>query len=307
MMQEAENLPIQEFQSKKSPWIIIGILLITMIVLGVLIGTGLIALLAMSKGIPLTEIQTFLTEDSTVSDRNFLRNTLLIQHLTLFILPAFITGWIIAKRKYLSLLSLDHKPLLRNALLGIGIFLAAFPLIQYSYSINKLIPLPEWAMNMEDATGDLINNLLITTSPIELIFNVFLIGIIPGIGEELIFRGIIQKNIARITNNPVIAIWITAIIFSAFHFQFQGFIPRMLLGALLGYLFYWTNNLWVPIIAHAFNNGIQVIMQYLYSKELSSVNIDDMESVPLWMALVSVGIIFFLSTLIFRNTEEFRR
>jgi len=141
----------------------------------------------------------------------------------------------------------------------------------------------------------------------ELIFNVFLIGIIPGIGEELIFRGLIQRNIRKIIENPIAAIWITAVIFSAFHFQFQGFIPRLLLGALLGYLYYWTNNLWVPIIAHAFNNGIQVIMQYLYSEEISSVNIDDMESVPAWVALVSVGIIYFLSTLIFKKTEEFRR
>ncbi len=306
-MNDLENLSKETNYETKSPWVALLITMVNMLVLGVMIGTGLIFLLALAKGIPVQEIQSFLTENSSVSDRNFLRNTLLIQHLTLFILPALLTAYIVAKRKYLTYLHLDKIPLLRNIFVGIGIFLASFPLIQYSYSINKLIPLPDWAMNMEDATGELINNLLITTGPMELIFNVFLIGIIPGIGEELIFRGLIQRNIRKLIANPLAAIWITAIIFSAFHFQFQGFIPRMLLGALLGYLYYWTNNLWVPIIAHAFNNGIQVIMQYLYSEEISSVNIDDIESVPVWVALISVGVIFFLSTLIFRNTEEFRR
>lgn len=306
-MNDLDNISKETDDETKSPGMALFITMVTMLILGVMVGTGLIFLLALAKGVPVEEIQTFLTENSSVSDRNFLRNTLLIQHLTLFILPALLTAYIVAKKKYLAYLHLDKIPLLRNILVGIGIFLASFPLIQYSYSINKLIPLPDWAMNMEDATGELINNLLITTGPMELIFNVFLIGIIPGIGEELIFRGLIQRNIRKIIENPIAAIWITAVIFSAFHFQFQGFIPRLLLGALLGYLYYWTNNLWVPIIAHAFNNGIQVIMQYLYSEEISSVNIDDMESVPAWVALVSVGIIYFLSTLIFKKTEEFRR
>ena len=306
-MNDLDNISKETNDETKSPGMALFITMVTMLILGVMVGTGLIFLLALAKGVPVEEIQTFLTENSSVSDRNFLRNTLLIQHLTLFILPALLTAYIVAKKKYLAYLHLDKIPLLRNILVGIGIFLASFPLIQYSYSINKLIPLPDWAMNMEDATGELINNLLITTGPMELIFNVFLIGIIPGIGEELIFRGLIQRNIRKIIENPIAAIWITAVIFSAFHFQFQGFIPRLLLGALLGYLYYWTNNLWVPIIAHAFNNGIQVIMQYLYNEEISSINIDDMESVPTWVALVSVGIIYFLSTLIFKKTEEFRR
>lgn len=80
----------------------------------------------------------------------------------------------------------------------------------------------------------------------------------------MLFRGIVQPKLTEHFKNPILGIWVTAIVFSAIHMQFEGFFPRMILGAMIGYLFYWTNNLWVPIVAHFVNNGLQVVVAYFY-------------------------------------------
>ena len=75
--------------------------------------------------------------------------------------------------------------------------------------------------------------------------------------------------------NPHVAIWLAALIFSAIHMQFQGFLPRMLLGAILGYLYHWTGNLWVPIFAHLVNNGVQIVGQYFFQKGMIEINMEE--------------------------------
>ena len=126
-------------------------------------------------------------------------------------------------------------------------------------------------------------------------FGNFLIGflviaVLPAIGEELAFRGMLQPAFKKLTGNIHIAIWITAVLFSAFHFQFLGFIPRVFLGALFGYLMYWSGNLWIPVIAHFINNGLSVTMIYLNQVGLTSFDAESNESAPL--ALVIIGGLF---------------
>jgi membrane protease YdiL (CAAX protease family) len=94
-----------------------------------------------------------------------------------------------------------------------------------------------------------------------LLVNIGLIAIVPAVGEELFFRGIIQQVLQTNLKSHA-AVWITAIIFSTIHFQFFGFIPRVLMGAFLGYLLVWTKNMWVPIIAHFANNAVAVLFYY---------------------------------------------
>ncbi|MEM1122064.1 MAG: CPBP family intramembrane glutamic endopeptidase, partial [Bacteroidota bacterium] len=104
----------------------------------------------------------------------------------------------------------------------------------------------------------------------------------------LLFRGIIQQNLEKRSQNPHLAIWITALIFSFIHFQFQGFFPRVLLGTLLGYLFVWTRNLWIPIIAHFVYNSGQVLLQYGYQQGFLELDLDKVESVPIWLVGISI-------------------
>ncbi len=111
------------------------------------------------------------------------------------------------------------------------------------------------------------------------------IAIIPAIGEELVFRGILQNELFRSSKNIHISIWIGAAIFSAFHMQFYGFLPRMLLGAMFGYLYYWSGNLMLSMLAHLVNNGFIVIALYLHQQKLIDIDIESTESAP-WQAVL---------------------
>jgi membrane protease YdiL (CAAX protease family) len=88
--------------------------------------------------------------------------------------------------------------------------------------------------------------------------NIFMIAILPGIAEELIFRGAIQRSFKRMFQNPHVAIWLAAFVFSVIHVQFYGFVPRLLLGAAFGYLCYWGGSLWYAMFAHFLNNAYAV-------------------------------------------------
>ena len=101
--------------------------------------------------------------------------------------------------------------------------------------------------------------------------------------------------------NPIIAIWISAIIFSAIHLQFEGFLPRMVLGVVLGYLYHWTGNLWVPMLAHAFNNGIQIVLIYATGMDVTTFDEKSSDQLQWWMLPISIVLMYFISTAIYKN------
>jgi len=113
---------------------------------------------------------------------------------------------------------------------------------------------------MQTQNDQLMELILIMDSPSSIALNFLMMAILPAIGEELIFRGIIQKQLNRWVSNPHLAIFLTAVFFSAFHMQFLGFLSRLLLGMLFGYLFYYSKNIWVPILAHFVNNSLALVL-----------------------------------------------
>jgi membrane protease YdiL (CAAX protease family) len=132
---------------------------------------------------------------------------------------------------------------------------------------------------------------------------VFVIALLPAIGEELVFRGMLQPELFRATGNHHAAIWISAIIFSAFHMQFFGFVPRLLLGALFGYLYVWSANLLIPMIAHFVNNGFSVLMMYLYQKGIITVDMESPEAAP-WPMVIGFTIVFGFLLFYFKKYYE---
>ena len=229
------------------------------------------------------------------------RILLLAQHLLTFILPGLLFGLLFYKSAFLEGLDLSHQPGWVQAILGVLFLLAAYPLVNLTYLLNEAIPLPSWAIAFEDQAADTLEAILNMSNPFLLLINLIIIAILPGIGEELIFRGIVQKQIGLMLKSPVLAIWISAFIFSAIHLQFEGFLPRIVLGALLGYLYYWTGNLWVPMIAHAFNNGIQVILIYITGMDVSSFDETSSDQLKWWMIPLSIGAMYFLYNSILKN------
>lgn len=143
------------------------------------------------------------------------------------------------------------------------------------------------ARAMEDRAMEMTLYLTEFDSFAMFILGFIVIAVIPGIGEELVFRGFLQNYFHRSSKNIHVAIWVSAFLFSAMHMQLFGFIPRLLLGALFGYLYYWSGNLIIPVLAHAFNNGFTVIMMYLNQLSITNIDIESAESIPLTYILIS--------------------
>ena len=153
----------------------------------------------------------------------------------------------------------------------------------------------EWARRSEDQLKVLTEHLTDFTSTSHFILALVVVAIIPAIGEELLFRGLIQNMFTKAFANPHIAIWITGFIFAAIHMQFFGVMPRMLLGVLFGYLYHWSGKLSVAIIGHLVNNGLALIALYLAQKDVVEVSPEQMEQAAPWPAvLVFAAISFFL-------------
>ncbi|WP_192822410.1 CPBP family intramembrane glutamic endopeptidase [Rufibacter sp. LB8] len=123
-----------------------------------------------------------------------------------------------------------------------------------------------------------------------MLLGVLIVAIIPAIGEELLFRGVVQQELIRWFRNPHVGIWLAAFLFGAIHFQFYGFFPRMILGVVLGYLYFWSKNIWVPIAGHFMNNGFTVFILYLQQRGSIQLDIESTEASPWYLSLVSLVI-----------------
>jgi len=177
---------------------------------------------------------------------------------------------------------------------------------------NQNIDLPdflagfeEWAKSTEKKLQELTTYLTQFNSISELVIALIVIAVLPAIGEELVFRGIIQRELYRGTGNIHVSIWVAAAIFSAIHLQFYGFVPRLLLGALFGYFYYWSGNLFFSILAHFVNNGMMVLAMYFYQKGLLDIDIESTESAPVSAVLFSAVITIVLLYL-FKNFYDKR-
>ena len=202
---------------------------------------------------------------------------------------------------------------LKLALLSVGTIIFFSGINSVINEWNNGIELPEfmsnaevWMHQLEDRSREMTEYLTFFDTPGHFIAVFIIMGILPAIGEELAFRGYLQGELYAATGNIHTAIWTSAILFSAIHLQFLGFFPRMLLGAIFGYLYVWSGNLWYPIIGHFIQNGLQVILIYLAQLHIIDVNFYSVESVPVPYALVSGGI-FVVLILVFKRVADNNR
>jgi uncharacterized protein len=266
--------------------------------LSIILLIGLILVFSLAGSLVMLLVQYLFGFDATslyqmaslqeASGRNTLRYVLMFSHLTMFVLPGLAFGWIIYKQDWVRGLGFEHTLTIRGIWISMLSILALYPFVIWTYSINKLLQLPEFLQNMEERTAELTASLVVMQSLDELLLNLVVIALIPAIGEELIFRGILQRKLGYIIKNYHVVIWIGAIIFSAIHMQFGGFLPRMVLGLILGYLFYFSGNLWVPILAHIFNNGFQLIVHYSFQLQMTEIDLEADPAMPVYYALLSL-------------------
>ncbi len=192
-----------------------------------------------------------------------------IQNIGMFIIPAFITARIFNNGRTIQVLQLNRFPGFIHFILMLLIYIASIPMMNAIIEWNEAIKLPEswagieqWLRSQEDAALNATNTMLKLDNIGQLLIAILVMGVLTGVGEEIIFRGSLQRLIREQGINIHLAIWITAFVFSAIHMQFYGFVPRMLLGAFFGYMLIWSGSLWLPIIAHALNNSMAVLSYY---------------------------------------------
>ena len=251
-----------------------------------------------------------LRADSPPMERWQIRLQLGLTHLFGFLVAGGITVWIFyrgitqTRMGWPDYLQTRQWPRLTELFLGVLLMAVSLPLVLYTLNINQQLPLPELFKEASAQAEEAIRGLLQMDNGAELLANIMIVALLPALGEELVFRGVVQQQLMRRISNPWVAILVSAVVFSAAHFQFEGFLPRMLLGFLLGWLYWRTRNFWVPVAGHFFNNGIQVVGQYLYGKELSTVDLEKEVQVPWEFAAISAFMVWAVMRLIGQTSKK---
>ena len=212
-----------------------------------------------------------------------------LQTVATFLLPSILCAWLWDEgHKPFRWLKMDVPVQWQNILLAVVIMICAVPGINLLADLNSRVELPkslefieQILKSQEEAAAALTERFLQADNIGGLLLNIGLMALLPAFSEELSFRGTLQQIIYKDQNGKEqstkvhLAIWITAFIFSAIHMQFYGFVPRMLLGAMFGYVFVWSGSLWVPITMHFVNNGLAVLVYYLMGESENTKNIAD--------------------------------
>jgi hypothetical protein len=175
--------------------------------------------------------------------------------------------------------------------------IAWIPAINFSAGINARLNLPESMDVVEDKMETLrdnynyLTNLFLNTGSVaDLLVNIIVMAILPAVGEELLFRGVFQRLLTEWTRNVRWGIVLAALLFSFFHFEFYGFLPRFLLGVFFGYLFAWTSSIWIPILAHFTNNFIIVGYSFYFKPATGPSPIEELGThadLSLWISLAA--------------------
>lgn len=230
---------------------------------------------------------------STPAGIGAFRILLTAQQLGLFAVPALLLA-VTEQRKPRQFYPMG-RPFLKGLIVVFFILLFALPFIGYVNELNQHMRFPvalksleTWMRNMEDQNMRATKALLSTAFIGGLLANILAVALVPAICEELLFRGAIQRTLARWVKNPHVAIWVAAAVFSTIHFQFYGFFTRLLLGAGLGYIYYLTGSIWYAVFAHFLNNANAVILAFFYAKQQLPIEKADEVNVGWMGALTSI-------------------
>lgn len=204
-----------------------------------------------------------------------------LSQVLMFALPALAVAWLYYRedqRRWLRLDVSGRRWLL--ALAGVVAMLLLVPLTDWLTTWNDALHLPRALRPVEEslrAAGEqsqgMLESLMREVNPW---LSLLCVALVPAVCEELFFRAGIQNLLQRWwsplradgTASAVgvhAAVWVTAALFSLAHFELFAFLPRLLLGALLGYLYVGGGSLLVNVAAHFVNNAIVVVAYWLAS------------------------------------------
>jgi uncharacterized protein len=231
-----------------------------------------------------------------------------IQTILFFGLPAILFAYFAYKNAwhYIGFRIIKNN---KHILLGVLAMIAGLYFVGLLAQWNKMIPMPQSWIDTETDYAVLTKSLLTMSSISDLLFTIIIIAFLPAVCEELLFRGCLQNILIQqfTKKNAMIAIIIAGTIFGLIHGQMQTVLPRIFLGIVLGYLYYWSDSIWVSIIAHFVNNGLQVVIYYLASKKIIDEKMmnDDIQ-VPVMYGLLSGAICVGILYMIYKSKQSYQ-
>lgn len=256
-------------------------------------------------------ITLFAAKSNNMTELAVLRISQISSQILTFILPPILYACI-TKEKPMKYLGFNNIPLW--SLLGITLIFSIMPLNSVLAEWNSNVKLPESMAALDEIIKSLSKLMqetlekMVNVSDISgLIINLIMIAGLAAFGEELLFRSVLQSFLVKKCKNAHIGILITSIIFSLIHFDIYGFLPRLVLGLILGYMFYYSKSIWVPMIMHFINNGTAVVIYYLNNIGVTNIDVEtfgETKLLPLILSIIATVAIFYFT--IHSHNKEFK-
>jgi len=289
--------------STKEPSLGIKILVLIVIMVGCgLFGSVLLIGLAFLGGMDMNAGMDVFNAVADLELRPYIKAGIGLNHLTLFSLSAVLFAYWLRRgewKSYFYTLDLDIDLLFKFVI----VLFLAYPLIGISTLALEQIDLPQWMDSMDEESIDSLMKMLQMDGVGDLIINLVIIALLPAIGEELLFRGVIQRELVNKINNPHLAIFLASAIFSGFHLQIQGFLPKLIIGLVLGYSYYWTKSIWYPMVIHFVNNGLQTVVLFFAGDKLEATQ-ETAETPNIFFLVFVVSISCFLCYFLAKHIKE---
>lgn len=275
-------------------------------IIAALLVVGLILTAVLSVGI------VFISNACNISELNMLRISQITSQLLLFVFPPLLYACLVNEKPIASLQF--NKTKTYWLLLGLAMMYAILPLNTVFAEWNADLKLPEsmkaleeMMKSLQEAAQETTEKMLNVNNIGGLIINLIMVAGLAAIGEELLFRSLLQTSLVKICKNAHVGIFIASAVFSFIHFEFYGFLPRLVLGLLLGYMFYFSKSIWVPMLMHFANNGTIVVLYFLNNKGITNIDLDTFgkTSTPILIAsIIAMIALFYFSVKCFKKEHE---
>lgn len=289
----------------RSPWI--QLLVFILFVAGIFMTLGAFGSLMVARmnGLSLTEVQKIISgEVPNPAARNILAGMQIVQFLTLFFLPVLLFAFWADPKQPLKFTGIKKPWSAKYYLWAVLLFVVSVYASGLLGFINDKIALPEELSKLEVKQGEAIKAMAVSHNISELLVSIFLVGVLPAIGEELFFRGAAQRILIQLTKSPWAGIIITSLLFSAIHLQFAGFLPRMFLGVVLGAIYWYSGSLWPGILFHFIFNTFGVVIVYFNPEQINKPEMIEASrfGVIIWGSL-GIAAVAYLLFLMKRNSK----
>ena len=271
-----------------------------LVFLGILIacyfvGNVILVLLAMAAGLPLTEDLDIFAAISDEETKPYIKTAIGLNHLIIFTGTALLYAFWSKKEKWLKYFDWVKVDFSLMSLF-VALLICAYPIITASATLFEDM---EWVQQIDETNLEALMQVMEMSGGLDLFVNLIIVALLPAVGEELLFRGVIQKELLGKFKSPHFAIVLTSIIFAAVHLQIQGFLPKLIIGLVLGYSYFWTRSLWYPIVLHFLNNAIPTVMLYLAGDEIEAMQEEAIKPEKVHL-LIGVIFSFFLCIFLIR-------